>query len=84
MYIHKAVFYRDFFVFQGTPEVDPAMSKYLAPSSPAAGTPKPVSTPAAASATQVSHMPSSIKATPEQVRFIDCNLWPNLLHLIVK
>uniref|UniRef100_A0A7N6AMU3 Target of myb1 like 2 membrane trafficking protein n=1 Tax=Anabas testudineus TaxID=64144 RepID=A0A7N6AMU3_ANATE len=52
---------------RGTPEVDPATSKYLAPSSPAAGTPKPVVTPACSSASQVSHMPSPITATPEQI-----------------
>ncbi|XP_078125259.1 TOM1-like protein 2 isoform X1 [Sander vitreus] len=58
-----------------TPEVDPAMIKYLAPASPAAGSPKPTPTPTPtltptltpASATPVSHMPSPITATPEQV-----------------
>ncbi|XP_040918803.1 TOM1-like protein 2 isoform X2 [Toxotes jaculatrix] len=50
---------------RGTPEVDPAMIKYLAPASPAAGAPKPASTPG--SATQVSHIPSPITATPEQI-----------------
>lgn len=43
------------------------MIKYLAPTSPAARTPKPV-TPTA-SATQASHVPSPIIATPEQVRW---------------
>uniref|UniRef100_A0A3Q3IVY8 Target of myb1 like 2 membrane trafficking protein n=1 Tax=Monopterus albus TaxID=43700 RepID=A0A3Q3IVY8_MONAL len=38
---------------------------YLATASPAAGTPKPDPTPA--SATQVSHVPSPITATPEQI-----------------
>ncbi|XP_078125261.1 TOM1-like protein 2 isoform X2 [Sander vitreus] len=58
-----------------TPEVDPAMIKYLAPASPAAGSPKPTPTPTPtltptltpASATPVSHMPSPITATPEQI-----------------
>ncbi|XP_042360202.1 LOW QUALITY PROTEIN: TOM1-like protein 2 [Plectropomus leopardus] len=50
---------------RGTPEVDPAMNKYLAPSSPAVGTPKPSPTPA--SATPASNMPSPITATPEQI-----------------
>nr|XP_020472118.1 TOM1-like protein 2 isoform X2 [Monopterus albus] len=50
---------------RGIPEVDPAMLKYLATASPAAGTPKPDPTPA--SATQVSHVPSPITATPEQI-----------------
>lgn len=50
------------FVFQGTPEVDPAMIKYLAPASPAR-TPSP----SPASATQGPQMPSPITATPEQV-----------------
>ncbi|XP_035852873.1 TOM1-like protein 2 isoform X2 [Sander lucioperca] len=56
-----------------TPEVDPAMIKYLAPASPAAGSPKPTPTPTLtptltpASATPVSHMPSPITATPEQI-----------------
>ncbi|TDH02862.1 hypothetical protein EPR50_G00156900 [Perca flavescens] len=62
-----------------TPEVDPAMIKYLAPASPAAGSPKPnpTLTPALtptltptmtpASATPVSHIPSPITATPEQI-----------------
>uniref|UniRef100_A0A3Q1HYS6 Target of myb1 like 2 membrane trafficking protein n=1 Tax=Acanthochromis polyacanthus TaxID=80966 RepID=A0A3Q1HYS6_9TELE len=53
-------------LIQGTPEVDPAMIKYLAPTSPAAaGTPKPAPVPPAA--TQVSTMPSPITATPEQI-----------------
>ncbi|GAA6228694.1 TOM1-like protein 2 isoform X1 [Lates japonicus] len=50
---------------RGTPEVDPAMIKYLAPASPAARTPKPAPTPV--SATPVSNMPSPITATPEQI-----------------
>ncbi|XP_056258075.1 TOM1-like protein 2 isoform X4 [Seriola aureovittata] len=50
---------------RGTPEVDPAMIKYLAPASPAAGAPKPAPTPA--SATQVPNLPSPITATPEQI-----------------
>lgn len=55
-------------VSQGTPEVDPAMTKYLAPASPpAAVTPKPSLSPAPP--TQASQAPSSsITATPEQVR----------------
>ncbi|XP_067472545.1 TOM1-like protein 2 isoform X2 [Thunnus thynnus] len=52
---------------RGTPEVDPAMIKYLAPASPAAGPPKPAPAPAPTSATQVSQMPSPITATPEQI-----------------
>ncbi|XP_062294246.1 TOM1-like protein 2 isoform X1 [Scomber scombrus] len=56
---------------RGTPEVDPAMIKYLAPASPAAGPPNPSPAPAPApaptSATQVSQMPSPITATPEQI-----------------
>ncbi|XP_018526822.1 TOM1-like protein 2 isoform X3 [Lates calcarifer] len=50
---------------RGTPEVDPAMIKYLAPASPAARTPKPAPTPV--SATPVSNVPSPITATPEQI-----------------
>ncbi|XP_041812353.1 TOM1-like protein 2 isoform X2 [Chelmon rostratus] len=50
---------------RGTPEVDPAMIKYLAPASPAAGTPKP--SPIPASATQTPQVPSPITATPEQI-----------------
>ncbi|KAI3359883.1 hypothetical protein L3Q82_014239, partial [Scortum barcoo] len=50
---------------RGTPEVDPAMIKYLAPASPAVGTPKPSPTPA--SATEVSNVPSPITATPDQI-----------------
>ncbi|XP_038555657.1 TOM1-like protein 2 isoform X2 [Micropterus salmoides] len=50
---------------RGTPEVDPAMMKYLAPASPAVGTPAPSPTPDPA--TQVPNMPSPIKATPEQI-----------------
>lgn len=52
----------DIFVFQGTPEVDPAMIKYLAPASPAR-TPSP----SPASSAQAHQMPSPITATPEQV-----------------
>ncbi|KAM6905093.1 TOM1-like protein 2 isoform 2-T2 [Xenentodon cancila] len=50
---------------RGTPEVDPAMMKYLAPSCPAAGTPKPASP--APGSTQTSNVPSPITATPEQI-----------------
>ncbi|KAM8723429.1 TOM1-like protein 2 isoform 3-T3 [Acanthopagrus schlegelii] len=50
---------------RGTPEVDPAMIKYLAPASPAAGTPKP--SPSPPSITQEPQMPSPITATPEQI-----------------
>ncbi|XP_039975420.1 TOM1-like protein 2 isoform X1 [Xiphias gladius] len=50
---------------RGTPEVDPAMIKYLAPASPGAGAPKPAPNPPPA--TQVSHMPSPITATAEQI-----------------
>lgn len=50
------------FVFQGTPEVDPAMIKYLAPASPAR-TPSP----SPASTAQAHQMRSPITATPEQV-----------------
>ncbi|XP_010729003.1 TOM1-like protein 2 isoform X1 [Larimichthys crocea] len=50
---------------RGTPEVDPAMIKYLAPVSPAAGTPKP--SPSPPSVTQVPQVPSPITATPEQI-----------------
>lgn len=42
------------------------MIKYLAPASPAAGTPKP--SPSPPSVTQEPQMPSPITATPEQVR----------------
>ncbi|KAF7221050.1 TOM1-like protein 2 isoform X1 [Nothobranchius furzeri] len=47
---------------RGTPEVDPAMLKYLAPVSPAAGMPK--TGPAAPASTNV---PNPITATPEQI-----------------
>uniref|UniRef100_A0A1A8JZB3 Target of myb1-like 2 (Chicken) n=1 Tax=Nothobranchius kuhntae TaxID=321403 RepID=A0A1A8JZB3_NOTKU len=47
---------------RGTPEVDPAMLKYLAPVSPAAGMPK--TSPAAPASTNV---PNPITATPEQI-----------------
>uniref|UniRef100_A0A1A7XTX5 Target of myb1-like 2 (Chicken) n=2 Tax=Iconisemion striatum TaxID=60296 RepID=A0A1A7XTX5_9TELE len=50
---------------RGTPEVDPAMLKYLAPVSPSAGTPKPG--PAAPASTQASNIPNPITATPEQI-----------------
>uniref|UniRef100_A0A8C6NYN4 Target of myb1 like 2 membrane trafficking protein n=1 Tax=Nothobranchius furzeri TaxID=105023 RepID=A0A8C6NYN4_NOTFU len=49
-------------LIQGTPEVDPAMLKYLAPVSPAAGMPK--TGPAAPASTNV---PNPITATPEQI-----------------
>ncbi|XP_070779008.1 TOM1-like protein 2 isoform X2 [Enoplosus armatus] len=52
---------------RGTPEVDPAMIKYLAPASPAAGTPAPSPSPTAATATPAPNMPSPITATPEQI-----------------
>ncbi|XP_053193724.1 TOM1-like protein 2 isoform X1 [Scomber japonicus] len=54
---------------RGTPEVDPAMIKYLAPASPAAGPPNPSPAPAPAptSAAQVPQVPSPITATPEQI-----------------
>uniref|UniRef100_A0A8C4EMN1 Target of myb1 like 2 membrane trafficking protein n=1 Tax=Dicentrarchus labrax TaxID=13489 RepID=A0A8C4EMN1_DICLA len=53
---------------RGTPEVDPAMIKYLAPASPAAGTPKPSPSPAPATQVpQVPQVPSPITATPEQI-----------------
>ncbi|XP_070836487.1 TOM1-like protein 2 isoform X1 [Chaetodon trifascialis] len=50
---------------RGTPEVDPAMIKYLAPASPAARTHQP--SPVPTSATQTPPMPSPITATPEQI-----------------
>ncbi|XP_047427839.1 TOM1-like protein 2 isoform X6 [Mugil cephalus] len=50
---------------RGTPEVDPAMMKYLAPVPPATATPKPA--PPTPSATQVNQMQSPITATPEQI-----------------
>lgn len=50
---------------RGTPEVDPAMVKYLAPTSPAVGTPRP--SPAPVSPVQESQVPSPITATPEQI-----------------
>ncbi|XP_030591265.1 TOM1-like protein 2 isoform X4 [Archocentrus centrarchus] len=50
---------------RGTPEVDPAMVKYLAPASPAPVTPKPASP--IPPATQVSEIPSPITATSEQI-----------------
>ncbi|XP_058509501.1 TOM1-like protein 2 isoform X1 [Solea solea] len=50
---------------RGTPEVDPAMIKYLAPKSPAVETPKPAPTPAPA--VHVSTAPGPIIATPEQI-----------------
>ncbi|XP_061568691.1 TOM1-like protein 2 isoform X2 [Cololabis saira] len=50
---------------RGTPEVDPAMMKYLAPTCPAAGTPKPASP--SPGSTQASGVPSPITATPEQI-----------------
>ncbi|XP_059203922.1 TOM1-like protein 2 isoform X2 [Centropristis striata] len=51
---------------RGTPEVDPAMIKYLAPTSPAAAPPKP-SPPPPPAATPASSVPSPITATPEQI-----------------
>ncbi|KAM3598095.1 uncharacterized protein V6R79_013384 [Siganus canaliculatus] len=50
---------------RGTPEVDPAMSKYLAPVSPAARSPKP--SPGPAPITQPPQVASPITATPEQI-----------------
>ncbi|XP_041672614.1 TOM1-like protein 2 isoform X1 [Cheilinus undulatus] len=50
---------------RGTPEVDPAMIKYLAPASPAVGTPRPAPTPAPT--VQDSQVPGPITATPEQI-----------------
>uniref|UniRef100_A0A1A8PQE5 Target of myb1-like 2 (Chicken) n=1 Tax=Nothobranchius rachovii TaxID=451742 RepID=A0A1A8PQE5_9TELE len=50
---------------RGTPEVDPAMLKYLAPVPPAAGMPK--TGPAAPASTQTSNVPNPITATPEQI-----------------
>ncbi|XP_037648402.1 TOM1-like protein 2 isoform X2 [Sebastes umbrosus] len=62
---------------RGVPEVDPAMLKYLAPASPAVGTPKPSPTPTPTPArtptftpaltTQAPIVPSPITATPEQI-----------------
>ncbi|XP_029293903.1 TOM1-like protein 2 isoform X2 [Cottoperca gobio] len=58
---------------RGTPEVDPAMLKYLTPVSPAVVTPKPsptptpTPTPTPASTMQAAHMPSPITATPDQI-----------------
>ncbi|MEQ2197189.1 TOM1-like protein 2 [Xenoophorus captivus] len=50
---------------RGTPEVDPAMMKYLAPNTSSAGAPKPSQpTPAA---TQAANIPSPVTATPEQI-----------------
>ncbi|XP_014889131.1 TOM1-like protein 2 isoform X2 [Poecilia latipinna] len=50
---------------RGTPEVDPAMMKYLAPNASAAVSPKPIQpTP---TATQASNIPSPVTATPEQI-----------------
>lgn len=57
-----------FLFSQGTPEVDPAMLKYLAPATPAPGPPKPA--PAPVPATQAHAMTSAqgpITASPEQV-----------------
>lgn len=53
---------------RGTPEVDPAMLKYLAPATPAPGPPKPA--PAPVPATQAHAMTSAqgpITASPEQI-----------------
>ncbi|XP_019957415.1 TOM1-like protein 2 isoform X1 [Paralichthys olivaceus] len=50
---------------RGTPEVDPAMIKYLAPTSPAAAAPKPAPTPV--STPPVSNVPGPITATAEQI-----------------
>ncbi|CAN9505883.1 unnamed protein product [Ophioblennius macclurei] len=50
---------------RGTPEVDPAMIKYLAPTSPATRTPQPASP--APPVTPAPDAPSPITATPEQI-----------------
>ncbi|XP_037544271.1 TOM1-like protein 2 isoform X1 [Nematolebias whitei] len=50
---------------RGTPEVDPALLKYLAPASSAAATPKPG--PPTPAATPASSIPNPITATPEQI-----------------
>ncbi|XP_034075551.1 TOM1-like protein 2 isoform X2 [Gymnodraco acuticeps] len=50
---------------RGTPEVDPAMIKYLTPVSPAAVTPSPIPSPAPP--THTSHVPGPITATPDQI-----------------
>uniref|UniRef100_A0A672G1G8 Target of myb1 like 2 membrane trafficking protein n=1 Tax=Salarias fasciatus TaxID=181472 RepID=A0A672G1G8_SALFA len=50
---------------RGTPEVDPAMIKYLAPASPATRTSQPASP--ALSGTQAPAAPSPITAMPEQI-----------------
>ncbi|XP_036003993.1 TOM1-like protein 2 isoform X2 [Fundulus heteroclitus] len=50
---------------RGTPEVDPAMMKYLAPNPSAAGPPKP-SQPAPTAA-QASSIPSPVAVSPEQI-----------------
>ncbi|XP_071390924.1 TOM1-like protein 2 isoform X2 [Centroberyx affinis] len=55
---------------RGIPEVDPAVLKYKAPASPAAGPPKPAAAPAPVSITQIPHIPDvpgPITATPEQI-----------------
>uniref|UniRef100_A0A3P9ASS3 Target of myb1 like 2 membrane trafficking protein n=1 Tax=Maylandia zebra TaxID=106582 RepID=A0A3P9ASS3_9CICH len=52
-------------LIQGTPEVDPAMVKYLAPTSPDPTTPKPASP--VPPATQAPEIPNPITATPEQI-----------------
>uniref|UniRef100_A0A3B3DGM8 Target of myb1 like 2 membrane trafficking protein n=1 Tax=Oryzias melastigma TaxID=30732 RepID=A0A3B3DGM8_ORYME len=52
-------------LIQGTPEIDPAMMKYLAPSAPATATPKPA--PPAPVATHTPAVPGPITATPEQI-----------------
>ncbi|XP_015242981.1 PREDICTED: TOM1-like protein 2 isoform X1 [Cyprinodon variegatus] len=50
---------------RGTPEVDPAMLKYLAPNNSTGGPPKPSqSTP---TTTQASNIPSPVTVTPEQI-----------------
>ncbi|XP_033944717.2 TOM1-like protein 2 isoform X1 [Pseudochaenichthys georgianus] len=51
---------------RGTPEVDPAMIKYLTPVSPAAVTPSPIPSPAPPP-THTSHVPGPITATPDQI-----------------
>ncbi|KAM9746613.1 TOM1-like protein 2 isoform 1-T1 [Menidia menidia] len=50
---------------RGTPEVDPATMKYIAPASAVTGPPKPA--PPAPAATQTAAVPGPITATPEQI-----------------
>ncbi|CAG5897723.1 unnamed protein product, partial [Menidia menidia] len=50
---------------RGTPEVDPATMKYIAPASAVTGPPNPA--PPAPAATQTAAVPGPITATPEQI-----------------